>query len=355
MARSILFAEVPGFYAAVERADDPRLATRPVLVGGDPRKRGRVQSATPDALAAGVVLDMPMLDALRLCPTGRNFPTNMRRYREVDRRFVVALRSVVPRIESFGLGAGFADLSGSARPGEEIARAMQDVVRETLSLPLRVGLASGKFLARLAAQQIPESGVLRIPQDEEDRFLAPLPVNRIEGVGRKTEASLAELGVRTIGDVVALGRDRLQAAFGAHGVRIYALACGRDEQPVQGTRHPKTVSRESRVEADGVDFAALSELVAGLAHQLEGELERNGVAASRISVKLRDADGSVTTRTRTLPAPVRSAADLLTEALALLDRARVGARPLRGVGIQLAELVAATEGARQLRLFPGGR
>lgn len=354
MARSILFAEVPGFYAAVERADDPRLATRPVLVGGDPRKRGRVQAATPDALAAGVHLDMPMLDALRQCPSARNFPTDMRRYREVDRRFVATLRSIVPRIESFGLGAGFADLSGSALRGEEVAEAMRQAVREALSLPLRVGLASGKFLARLAAQQLAEEGVLRIPSGEEDRFLAPLPVSRIEGVGRKTEASLAELGVRTIGDVVALGRDRLHAALGSHGLRIHALACGRDEEPVQGTRHPKSLSRESRVEGDGVDFAALSELVAGLAHQLEGELERNGVAASRIVVKLRDVDGTVTSRTRTLPMPIASAADLLGEALALLDRARIGARPLRGVGIQLAELVAAVEGTRQLRLFPGG-
>ncbi len=354
MARSILFAEVPGFYAAVERADDPRLATRPVLVGGDPRKHGRVQAATPDALAAGVCLDMPMLEALRQCPTARNFPTDMRRYREVDRRFVATLRGSVPRIESFGLGAGFADLGGSALSGEEVAEEMRRAVREALSLPLRVGLASGKFLARLAAQELAEQGVLRIASGEEDRFLAPLPVERIEGVGRKTAASLALLGVRTIADVVALGRDRLHAALGSHGLRIHALACGRDEEPVQGKRHPKSVSRESRVEGDGVDFAALSEHVAGLMHQLEAELQRNGVAACRIIVKLRDADGSVTTRTRTLPAPIASATDLLGEALALLDRARIGARPLRGVGIQLAELVAAAEGTRQLPLFPGG-
>src|SRR5262245_20362945 len=105
MAREILFAEVPGFYAAVERADDARLASRPVLVGGDPRKRGRVQSATPDALSAGVRLDMPMMEALQLCVEARAVPTNMARYREIDRRLVATLRSVVARIESFELGA----------------------------------------------------------------------------------------------------------------------------------------------------------------------------------------------------------------------------------------------------------
>lgn len=354
MAREILFAEVPGFYAAVERADDARLALRPVIVGGDPRKRGRVQAATPDALAAGVCLDMPILEALQRCPSARAVPTDMRRYREVDRRFVATLRRIVARIESFGLGAGFADLGGVGAPGEEIAEAMRGAVRETLSLPLRVGLASGKFLARLAAQEIADEGTFRIPEGQEDRFLAPLPVARLEGVGRKTAATLAELGAYTIADVVALGRDRLQAALGVHGLRIHALASGRDEEPVQGSRHPKSVSRESRVAGDGIDFAALSEQVAGLAHQLEIELARNGVAASRVVVKLRDAGGSLVTRTRTLGAPIASAAALLQEALPLFAQAGMGSRPIRGVGIQLAELVPAAEGDRQLPLFPGG-
>jgi nucleotidyltransferase/DNA polymerase involved in DNA repair len=352
--RSVLFAEVPGFYAAVERADEPRLAERPVLVGGDPRKRGRVQSATPDALAAGVAIDMPILEALRHCPAARVVPTDMRRYREIDRRFQATLRQVAARIESFGLGAGFADLSAAGAPGEQVAAAMRAAVRETLSLPLRVGLASGKFLARLAAEEVPEEGVFRIAAGDENRFLAPLPVTRLEGVGRKTAATLAELGAHTIADVLSLGRDRLHAVLGAHGLRIYLLATGRDDEPVRGARHPKSVSRESRVEGDGVDFATLAEQVAGLAHQLEVELARNGVAASRIVVKLRDADGSLVTRTHTLAAPISQAAALVEEALALLGRAGLGSRPARGLGIQLSELVPATEGGRQLRLFPGG-
>jgi DNA polymerase-4 len=278
----------------------------------------------------------------------------MRRYREVDRRFAATLRGIVPRVECFGLGAGFADISNASVPGEEIAAAMRHAVRATLSLPLRVGLASGKFLARLAAAEIAEEGAYRIAAGQEDRFLAPLPVARLEGVGRKTAATLAELGAHTIADVVALGRDRLQAALGVHGLRIYELACGRDEEPVQGSRHPKSVSRESRVGGDGIDFAALSEQVAGLAHQLEVELARNGVAASRIVVKLRDTSGAVITRTRTLASPVASAAALLKEALALLVLAGMGARPARGLGIQLAELTPGAEGDRQLPLFPGG-
>jgi nucleotidyltransferase/DNA polymerase involved in DNA repair len=352
--RAILFAEVAGFYAAVERADDPRLAGRPVLVGGDPRKRGRVQAATPDAVAAGVRLDMPMMEALQLCVSAKAVLTNMPRYREVDRRLVATLRGVVARIESFELGAGFADLGGTAVPGEQVADAMRAAVREALSLPLRVGLATGKFLARLAAQQVPEEGCYRIPEGREDAFLAPLPVTVLEGVGRKTAATLAELGAERVADVVALGPERLHAALGAHGLRIHALACGRDEEPVRGSRHPKSISRETRVAGDGIDVAALSELVTGLAHQLEQELARNGVAALRVVVKLREASGDVVTRTRTLSTPIATAAALVQEALPLLSQAGLGARPARGLGIQLAELVPAAEGGRQLPLFPGG-
>jgi len=353
MAREILFAEVPGFYAAVERADDARLALRPVVVGGDPRKRGRVQSATADALAAGVELDMPILEALQRCPGARAVPTDMQRYREVDRRFVATLRRSVPRIESFGLGAAFADLAGAPVPAEQIGDAMRRAVREELALPLRVGLASGKFLARLAAGEVVDEGIFRIPAGSEDRFLAPLPVVRLEGVGKKTAAALAELGAHTIAEVVALGRDRLHAELGVHGLRIFALASGRDDEPVRGSRHPKSLSRESRVAGDETDFAALSEQVAGLAHQLEQELARNGVAASRIAVKLRDESGEVVTRTRTLAAPIASAATLHEQAQALLSLAGMGARSIRGIGIQLFDLVPGREGDRQLRLFPG--
>ena len=104
MARTVLFAEVPGFYAAVERAEDPSLAARPVIVGGDPRKRGQVQAATSDALEAGVRVDMPMLEALQRCPQARAVRTNMRHYRETSRRLLITLRGVHAQLEPFGLG-----------------------------------------------------------------------------------------------------------------------------------------------------------------------------------------------------------------------------------------------------------
>jgi nucleotidyltransferase/DNA polymerase involved in DNA repair len=351
MARQILFAEVPGFYAAVERAEDPMLTDRPVIVGGNPRKRGRVQAATPDALRAGVELDAPMLEALRLCPQAKAVRTNMPHYREVSRSLMVTLRGVLPRLEAFGLAAVYADLPLADDP-EERASALQSVVRDALGLPLRVGVASGKFLARLAAEEIAEEGLGRISPGDEHAFLAPLPVTRLDGVGRKTAATLAELGAHSIGDVRRLGRERLQDLFGAHGLRIYGYANGSDDEPVRA-RRPRSVSRESTVRTEDLDLSLLVEQLAGLSQNLEQELSRQGLAAGKVTLKLRFVDQGTTTRTQTLSDPLTAAPALLEVAQGLLTRTAAGARPVRGIGLQLAGLVPADESDRQLPLFGG--
>ena len=349
MSRTLLFAQVPGFYAAIERAEDPALSDRPVIVGGDPRKRGRVQAATLDAHAAGVELEMPMIEALQRCTRARAIRTNMRHYREVSRRLLATLRGVHERLEPFGLGAAYADLSDEPS-AVAIAARMRDVVAAELGLPLRVGLASAKFVARLAAEEAGESGVRHVASAEQASFLAPLPATRLDGVGRKTAAALAELGARTIEDVRALGRERIQDALGPHGLRIHALACGQDDERVRASRHPQSVSRESTLGGEPTDVTSLADLLAGLSSQLEAELRRQGLVAGKVSLKLRYADQAHATRTLTLPAPTFRASELLACATRLLERTQAG-RPVRGLGLQLSALAPAAEGERQLDLF----
>jgi nucleotidyltransferase/DNA polymerase involved in DNA repair len=352
MARTILFAEVPGFYAAVERAEDPDLAERPVIVGGDPRKRGRVQAATPDALAAGVCVDMPVLEALQRCPRARAVRTHMSHYRDVSRALFATLRRAHSQLEPFGLAAAYAELGPRDGEAEAKAAEMQRGLRTALGLPLRIGIASGKFLARLAAQELAWEGVRRVPHGQESAFLAPLAVTRLDGVGRKTAARLAEAGAHRIGDVVALGRPRLEDLFGAHGLRIYACASASDRDPVRAARHPGSVSRESAVRGEPLDLAVLLEQLSGLAHQLGEELERQALATARIALKLRYADQGAETRSRTLPAPIRGATALRAAAEPLLRRTQAGARPVRRMGLQLSALVPAGKGDAQLELFP---
>ncbi len=352
MARCVLFAEVPGFYAAVARADDPSLADRPVVVGGDPRKRGRVQAATADALAAGVALDMPVLEALRHCPRARAVRTDMPRYREVSRRLFALLRRVEPHLEPFGLAACYAEVAGGPAHAEPLARRLLDGVDAELGLPLRVGIGGGKFLARLAAAEVVgERGWVGVPSGGEAAFLAPLPAERLDGVGRKTAAALAALGAQTIGDVVRLGRERLQQEFGPNGLRIHACAVGHDAEPVRGARHPKSLSRESTLRDEPADLGVFAEQLGGLAQQLEEELARLGLAAGRVALKVRFADQGATTRSATLPQATASGPALRDAALRLLERTQAGARPIRGLGIQLSRLAPAGEVDRQLSLF----
>jgi nucleotidyltransferase/DNA polymerase involved in DNA repair len=351
VSRSILFAEVPSFYATVESARDPGLAGRPVIVGGDPRKRGLVQAASAEALTAGVEPEMPMVEALRLCPRARVVRTNMALYRETSRRLFACLRRAVPKLEPFGLGAAYFDVSGAGGRPERIAADLRQQVAEQLALPLRVGIATGKFIARLAAEEAGGSGLRRIPPGQERAFLHPLAATRIEGVGRKTAATLAELGVETIGDVVGLGRERLEDAFGMHGQRIFALASAVDDGPVRAVRHAQSLSREVTLGGEPRDRGVLVERLQDLARQLEAELARQALSAGRVALKVRYADHGTHTRSQALGSQIARAADIQALALRLLDRTQAGSRPVRSFGLQLSRLAPAAEIDRQLELF----
>jgi nucleotidyltransferase/DNA polymerase involved in DNA repair len=349
VARLVLYAEVPCFYAFVERAAEPELATRPVIVGGDPRKRGLVQAATPDALAMGVRPEMPMLEALALCPPARAVRTDMPRYREASRRLIACLRREVERLEPAGLGAVYAEASGLPDP-EAIARAWVTRVKQELGLSLRVGIARTKLLARLAAEEAAE-GVRRVAPAQETAFLSPIPVTRLEGVGQKTASTLAEHGARTIGEVVALGSERLEALFGTHGLRIHASATGAEDPPVRAASHSQSLSREATLSGEPFDREALVDQLQQLARQLESELRVQGLGARRVTLKIRYAEHGTTTRSQAVSAPLASAAEIHAVARHLLGRAQASVRPIRGLGIQLAKLVLQRESDRQIDLF----
>jgi len=354
VSRVILFAEVPCFYAAVERADDPTLADRPIIVGGDPRKRGLVQGASEEALAAGVMLDQPVHEALKMCPEARAVRTNIKRYREVSGRLFVCLRRGFDRLEPFGLGAAYLDVTSSPNSPEEIARRLQGIVFDELGLGLRAGIGSGKFHARLAAEEAGASGCYRVDASRQTAFLSPFPVTRLEGVGAKTAATLAELGVHRIGQLLEVGADLLQEALGTHGLRIHAYAAGRDDRPVRAASHPQSMSREATLD-ESLDFAVLSAHIEDLARRLEVDLRAQGLSAGRVALKIRFSDRSTSTRSTTLTGPISSSAEIQERAVGLLSNMSAGSRPARGLGIQLGRLQRSEDSGRQLDLFPSER
>lgn len=351
MTRSIVFADVPAFYAEVERARDATLASRPVIVGGDPRKKGLVQAATPDAVAAGVRIGMAVLDALELCPHARALRTDMSRYRDADKRLRAVFARYAEQIEPAGLGAAYLSEASDGSHVETLAASLRAAVADELRLPLRVGAGPVKFLAQLAAEDAGPEGFREISGAELRRFLEPLPVTRLPGVGPNTAARLAELGIRTAGELVAAGREPIERALGNHGLAILSAASGQGDDRIRAAAHPQSLWQEMTLGEDTVDRAQLVAPLRGLAERLERGLALEGLAARRLSLKVRYADGERASRTVSVDRGLAAAGDLLGVALALLDRTQAGVRPLRLLGLGASALARPPQRERQLGLF----
>jgi len=347
---TVLYAEVPHFYAEFERSSDPALADRPVVVGGDPRKRGLVQSATADALAVGVEVGMPVLEALQRCH-GVARRTNMRAYREASSRLRACFRTATTRVEPAGLEAAYLDPAGGSRGSDDLAHELQAQVRASLRLPLRVGIAPVKFLARLAAEDAGLSGVRRIDGSEMRAFLAPLPVARLPGVGPNTEAALAELGLVTVGDLVGTSAVTIEERLGNHGLTILTAAQGQGESRVRASPHPRSLSQEVTLDRGEVDLGVLGEQLVGLAGHLEASLRLEHLVAQRVVLKVRYLDGETITRSCTLTHAVFESTELHPLARQLLARTQAGERPVRLIGLGVGRLARLRVDERQLPLF----
>lgn len=350
-ATPILFAVVPGFYAAVERR---RLALedgRAILVGGDPRKRGRVQSASPEATARGVEPGLGMLEALELCPDARRFPTDMAHYRSVSNALRATLRREVEALEPEGLGAAYLDLRAAPDRAPAVAKALVARVEAETGLPLAVGGGPGKGIARLAAESVAGGQVRLVAASEVGAFLGPLPVARLEGVGPRTAAALAELGADTVGALRELPAETIEQALGNHGLEILARARGDEREGVKSSKHPASVSRENAFERPTSDDADLSEAVVKLARVLEGNLGRHDLRAGRIALRLRLGGGREQTRSSTVEGGLQAAVEIAAEARVLLERFELGGDQVRGLRLTLAGLSPSGARDRQLDLF----
>lgn len=344
----IWFAQVPSFYAEIERLRDPRLRDRAVLVGGDPRKKGKVQSASLEAESAGVRVGMEVRRALELCPQARAVRTDMAHYREVSGSLRACFRMDAQAIEPLGLESAFIQPS---RGNDSDADRLLESVRDTLGLPLRIGVAGIKFLARLAAEDLGREGVFRIRPGSESDFLRPLPVSRLPGVGPRTVSTLLEIGVECVGDLLRVGDSEMESRLGNHGLRILEFARGEDDSAVQGRPTRQSLSREITFEQSESDRGVMDEQIERLSREITLRLDREGWIGHRVSLRVSFEGGGTSTRSRTLRRPVAGAQDLATLAQGLLASTQAGSRPLRRLGLAVAQLAPAAQRDRQLDLF----
>jgi DNA polymerase IV len=358
--RLIAHVDMDAFYASVELLRYPELRGKPLVIGGRRRAaqgeagtfptlreykgRGVITTATYEARAFGVNSGMPLMRAAKKAPDALLLPADFDEYRRYSRLFKEAVRGVAPEIEDRGIDEIYVDLCALAADwpqAKELARSMQQAVRDATQLSCSIGVAPNKLLAKLASELDKPGGLTLLPEADIPARVWPLPVRKINGVGPKASARLGELGIRTIGELAKADPALLLERFGQkHGAWMHAAANGRDERPVVTHSEPKSISRETTFEDDlhpVRDREALSRVFTELCVRLAGDLERKGYAGRTIGIKLRYDNFKTLTRDCTLDAPTRDAGAIRRAAGECLKRVPLERR-IRLLGVRVGGL-----------------
>ena len=337
------------FYAAVEQRDRPELRGRPVIVGAQPGGRGVVSTASYEARVYGIRSAMPISTAARLCPHAAFVPVDMEKYQRVSAEIMTVLDSFSPLVEPVSVDEAFLDLTGTESlfgAPVEATRTIKARIREVTGLTASAGLASNKFVAKVASDLEKPDGLVVVPPGGEARFLAPLPIGRLWGVGRVMAEALSGLGIITIAQLQAMPRAALVRRFGGHGADLHDLAFGRDDRPVEPYTAPKSMGAEETFGTDCRDPARLATVLREQAERVARELRGDGVAAARVTLKLRFSDFHTITRAMTAE-PTQDGLELYRRARTLLDRERLD-QPIRLIGLSASGLGPAEQGQLSL-------
>jgi DNA polymerase-4 len=333
---AIAHVDCDAFYATIEKRDDPSLADQPVIVGG--RRRGVVLTACYIARTYGVRSAMPMFEARRLCPHAAVVRPDMEKYARVGREVRALMLKLTPLVEPVSIDEAFMDLSGTARlhgmsPAKTLA-GFAAAVETSLGITVSIGLSCNKFLAKIASDLDKPRGFAVFGAGEAAAFLAPKPAALIFGVGKVAEQRLARDGVRTIGDLQRTGESELIRRYGAEGARLFRLAHGRDDRPVDPGREAKSISAETTFDRDLADFRPLELRLWRLAEKVSARLKANALAGSTVTLKLKSADFRIRTRAQSLGHPTQLAARIFAVGRELLARETDGtAFRLIGIGV----------------------
>jgi len=339
MEATILHADLDAFYASVEQRDDPRLRGRPVIVGA-----GVVLAASYEAKAMGVRTAMSLGQARRLCPRAIVVPPRMSAYSEASKAAYRVFEDTAPFVESLSIDEAFLDVRGMRRIAGspvEIAARLRVAVRERVGLPITVGVARTKFLAKVASGVAKPDGLLVVPPDRELEFLHPLPVERLWGVGAVTSAKLRSRGIGTVGEVAELSEAALVALLGrAQGRHLHALAHNRDPRPVQPRRRRRSIGSQRALGRSPKSPDAIDAVAIGLVERVTRRMRAASRVGRTVVLRLRFDDFSRATRSHTLPRPtahtgtiLETTRQLLAEAMPMIEREGVTL-----VGISVANL-----------------
>jgi DNA polymerase-4 len=324
------------FYAAVEVLENPGLAGKPVLIGGQPEQRGVVAAASYPARAFGVRSAMPMSRALQRCPSAIVPPPRFDINRKYSRQVMDILRQTSPLVEQISIDEAYLDLSDQAVAWEDavdIAQTLQKRVREEVGLSASLGVATNKLVAKVASDRDKPGGLTVVRSGEEAAFLSPLPVRVLWGVGPRTAEKLAQIGVMTVGELAERSEGELRRRFGRHGAAMANHARGIDRRSVVTEHERKSVSQERTFARDLGDVEALDKQLKRLSQRVAQHLKRAGVVAGTVAIKLRYSDFETLTRQQRLAVPTDDAEAIYQVARVLFNRVWQHGRPVRLLGV----------------------
>ena len=338
--RKVVHVDMDAFFASVEQRDRPELRGRPVAVGGT-GSRAVVAAASYEARAYGVRSAMPMSRALRLCPELVVVRPRFDVYREVSAQVRAVFRSYTDLVEPLALDEAFLDVTEPKKGPPSatlIAKSIKEEIRRETGLTASAGVAGGKFLAKLACGMSKPDGLTVIRPEEADAVLSTLPVEEFFGVGPRTAERLRGLGLRTGADLRAAGKERLVAELGKFGSFLHDIANGIDERPVVPDQPRKSIGSETTFDVDLTEDSQLDGVLVDLCEEVHRAMERRGLAARRVTVKLRFDDFKTITRSHTEPGPLWQEDALLALARRLAFETDRPRRPVRLLGVSVAEL-----------------
>lgn len=336
--RTILHVDMDAFYASVEQRDNPALRGKPVIVGGQSR-RGVVLAASYEVRPFGVRSAMPMAEALRKAPHAIVVPPHRDRYEQASEAAFAIFHRYTPLVEPLSLDEAFLDVTASRSlfgDGEAIARSIKQAVRGELGLTASAGVAPCKFAAKVASDLRKPDGMVVVPEGGVAQFLAPLPIERMWGVGPKTAPKMRELGYATIGDLTRAPTETLERVLGVWGIEVARLARGDDQRDVVPDAMAKSIGAEETYEEDLVGAEAIAPTLLDHAARVARRLVRARLSARTVAVKIKYADFSLRTRRTTLPDPVQDTDAIHRAALEGLSRIPLEGRRVRLTGVSVS-------------------
>ncbi len=339
--KKIIHIDMDAFYASVEQLDKPHLRNRPVIVGGNPQKRGVVAACSYEAREYGIHSAMPCSTAARLCPRAIFTAPRMQRYKDISAEVMSILAEFTDLIEPLSLDEAYLDVTRNRENNPSATRIAEKIryrIHTATGLTASAGVSYNKFLAKIASDLNKPDGISIVPPDKAVSFLDLLPIGKFHGIGKVTEKKMVRLGITHGRDLRRFSKEDLLFHFGRSGAFFYDIVRGKDDRPVQSSRERKSIGSETTLQHDTSDTGLLKDILSHLAAKVEKAMQARECGGACVTLKVRYHDFRTITRSVTLAEPLFTSMEILRQVDRLQRDTEIGKRKIRLLGITLSKL-----------------